>query len=48
MNESLNTKEELKTSNKQQIKRIGNHSILLNKLLGKGHYGKVYIAFNGG
>ncbi|CDW82064.1 protein kinase domain containing protein [Stylonychia lemnae] len=26
-------------------KRIGNHLILLDKLLGSGHYGKVYLSY---
>ncbi len=29
----------------EQVKKIGNHLILLNKLLGSGHYGKVYLAY---
>jgi len=26
-------------------KRIGNHLILLDRLLGSGHYGKVYLSY---
>lgn len=32
-------------SNLDQCKMIGNHLILMNKLLGSGHYGKVYLAY---
>jgi len=28
------------------IKRIGNHAIFLDKMLGKGHYGRVYLGYD--
>ena len=31
--------------NLDECKIIGHHLILMNKLLGKGHYGKVYLAY---
>jgi hypothetical protein len=27
------------------VKRVGEHAILLDKMLGKGGYGKVYIGY---
>ena len=32
-------------SNFDECKMIGHHLILMNKLLGSGHYGKVYLAY---
>ena len=29
----------------QNVKKIGNHLILMGKPLGSGHYGKVYLAY---
>ena len=27
------------------VKRVGKHAVLLDRLLGEGHYGKVYLAY---
>ena len=32
-------------ANIHNCKKIGNHIILLDKMLGSGHYGKVYLAY---
>ncbi len=29
----------------RNVKRVGNHAILTSYLLGKGHYGKVYLGY---
>lgn len=29
----------------QNVKRIGNHAILTDRMLGKGHYGVVYLGY---
>lgn len=33
----------LERSSVSKLKRIGNHALLTDRLLGKGHYGKVYL-----
>ena len=35
----------LQGSTAQNVKRIGNHAILTDRMLGKGHYGKVYLGY---
>jgi len=32
-------------NDKGKVKRVGNHAILTSYLLGKGHYGKVYLGY---
>ena len=36
---------ELINASAKNAKRIGNHAILMDRMLGKGHYGKVYLGF---
>lgn len=33
------------SSQNKQLKRIGNHALLTDRMLGKGHYGKVYLGY---
>jgi serine/threonine protein kinase len=35
----------IKGSDPAKLKRVGNHAMLTDRLLGKGHYGKVYLAY---
>ena len=36
----------LERSSATKLKRIGNHALLTDRLLGKGHYGKVYLGYD--
>jgi hypothetical protein len=35
----------LQGSTAQNVKRIGSHAILTDRMLGQGHYGKVYLGY---
>lgn len=42
---AMTVKKIIEGSNARCVKRIGNHAILSDKPLGKGHYGKVFLGY---
>lgn len=42
---AMTVKKIIEGSSAQCVKRIGNHAILSDRLLGKGHYGKVFLGY---